>query len=36
MLGPAGQVIDAYQQWAGTAQQRGESNPGGQVVQAAA
>ncbi|MFM8931586.1 MAG: hypothetical protein ACKOS8_06885 [Gemmataceae bacterium] len=36
MLGPASQVIEAYQQWAGTAQQRGESNPGGQVVQAAA
>lgn len=36
MLGDANQVIDAYQHWASVANQKGESNPGGHVVQAAA
>lgn len=36
MIGPASDVIDAYQTWASTAYQKGESNPGGQVVHSAA
>ena len=36
MLGDANQVIDAYQHWASVANQKGESNPGGHLVQAAA